>query len=89
MPAQTRAHCKALAPDGQAAFRAGWRDSAFIEYYFVSAALRFVCSAVPCCCCASASARRTQGRAALLKAVSEREREREREMLHNCLTDKH
>ena len=47
VPAQTRAHCKALAPDGQAAFRAGWRDSAFIEYYFVSAALRFVCSAVP------------------------------------------
>ena len=34
VPARTRAHVKALAPRGRAAFQAGWRDSAFFEYYF-------------------------------------------------------
>ena len=37
VPARTRAHLKALAPAGKAAFQAGWRDSAFIEYYYNTA----------------------------------------------------
>jgi N-acetylglucosamine-6-sulfatase len=31
VPAQTRKHIKAAAPQGQAAFQAAWRDSVFIE----------------------------------------------------------
>lgn len=34
VPAQTRAHVMRLAPKGQAAYAASWRDHVFIEYYF-------------------------------------------------------
>lgn len=34
VPKQTRSHVNQLAPDGRDAFAAGWRDSAFIEYYY-------------------------------------------------------
>ena len=31
LPAQTKAHVKAMAPSGKEAFAKGWRDSVFIE----------------------------------------------------------
>lgn len=37
VPAQTRAHIKAVAPNGKAAYQSAWRDSVFIEYYYNSA----------------------------------------------------
>ena len=35
-PSQTAKHVRALAPQGAKAFRAAWRDSVFVEYYFNS-----------------------------------------------------
>jgi hypothetical protein len=34
LPPASAAHVAAVAPDGIAAYALGWRDSAFIEYYF-------------------------------------------------------
>merc|ERR1712107_163433 len=36
VPEETRNHVKELAPKGQEAYISNWRDSAFIEHYYVS-----------------------------------------------------